>query len=131
MMKMKKWISYGLRILFGLMLIVSGSNRFLCFIPIDHPEGLAGEVMEGFVKAGYLLPLVAVLLIGIGIMFVFNKFIPVAAVLLVPLSINFVGFHLAVDMAGIAPAAFVFIVNVYFLFLYRHTYVMLLRTKSL
>jgi len=128
-MNKKKWIQHGFQILFGLMIILSGTNKFLTFIPIPY-EGLAGEVMAGLVKAGYLMPLVAILEIGIGILFVLNKLVPIAALLLAPLSINFVGFHLVLDIAGIAPAAFIFIVNVYFIFLHRNKYIALLQDKS-
>ncbi len=128
-MNKKKWICHGFQILFGLMIIMSGINKFFTFIPIPY-EGLAGEVMAGLVKANYLMPLVAILEIGIGTMFILNKLVPIAALLFVPLSTNFVGFHLALDIAGIAPAAFVFIVNVYFIFLHRNKYMVLLQDKS-
>ena len=128
-MNKKKWICHGFQILFGLIIILSGTNKFFAFIPIPY-EGLAGEVMAGLVKAGYLMPFVAILEIGIGIMFILNELVPIAALLLAPLSINFVGFHLALDIAGIAPAAFVFIVNVYFIFLHRNKYMVLLQDIS-
>ena len=128
-MNKKKWICYGFQILFGLIIILSGTNKFFDFIPIPY-EGLAGEVMVGLVKAGYLMPLVALLEIGIGILFISNILVPIAALLLAPLSINFVGFHLALDIAGIAPAAFIFIANVYFIFLHRNKYLILLQDIS-
>ncbi len=118
-----------IQILLGLMLIIFGSNKFFQFIPVDLPEGVASEVMIGFVRAGYLMPFVAILEISIGIMFVLNKFAPVAALLLTTLSVNFVGFHLSLDIAGIAPAAFVFLTNVYFIFLYRKSYTELLKVN--
>jgi uncharacterized membrane protein YphA (DoxX/SURF4 family) len=127
-MNKKKRIWLGFQILFGLMIIFSGINKFVAFIPIPY-EGLAGEVMAGLVKAGYLMPLVALLEISIGIMFISNILVPLAALLLAPLSINFVGFHLALDIAGIAPAAFIFIVNVYLIFLHRNKYIALLQDK--
>lgn len=106
-MNKKKWIWLGFQILFGLMIIFSGTNKLFTFMPIPY-EGLAGEVMASLEKAGYLMPLVAMLEISIGIMFVLNKLVPIGALLLAPLSVNFVGFHLALDIAGIAPAAFIF-----------------------
>lgn len=129
MMNKKKWVLLGFQIMFGLVIVLSGTNKFFAFIPIPY-EGLAGEVMAGLVKAGYLMPFVAFLEIGIGAMFILNKLVPIAALLLAPLSINFVGFHLALDIAGIAPAAFIFIVNVYFIFLHRNKYMALLQEKN-
>jgi uncharacterized membrane protein YphA (DoxX/SURF4 family) len=128
-MNKKKWICHGFQILFGLIIILSGTNKFFAFIPIPY-EGLAGEVMAGLEKAGYLMPLVAILEIGIGIMLVLNKLTPIAVLLLAPLSVNFVGFHLALDIAGIAPAAFIFVVNAYYIFLHRNKYIVLLQTRE-
>ena len=125
-MNKNKWIWLGFQILFGLVIVLSGTNKFLAFIPIPY-EGLAGEVMASLVKAGYLMPLVAILEIGIGILFILNTYVSIAALLLAPLSINFVGFHLALDIAGIAPAAFIFIVNGYYIFLHRNKYKALLQ----
>lgn len=122
-----KIVNIVLRVLVGLMMLVFGANKFFNFIPMEHPEGLAGEVMAGFAKSGYIFPVVGLIEIIIGIAFLLNKMMPLATLIMLPLSINFIGFHLVADMAGIPGAAFVFLVNVYFIIRYKDKYMSLLK----
>lgn len=119
-----------IQILAGLMLLVFGANKFFNFIPMEHPEGIVGEVMMGFINAGYLMPTVAIVEIVVGLLFILNKYIPLALLLLAPISINIVGFHLALDPAGVGGAAFIMIVNIYFFYVNRDKFLFLLQDQK-
>lgn len=72
---MKKKILFGVSILFGLMFINSGLNKFFNYMPMpkDLPENLI-RVMTAFMEIGWLMPLVAVAEIVDGTLFITNKF---------------------------------------------------------
>jgi uncharacterized membrane protein YphA (DoxX/SURF4 family) len=68
---MKKKILLGVCILFGLMFINSGLNKFFNYMPMptDMPEKMI-KVMTAFMEIGWLMPLVAVVASGLPIVLV-------------------------------------------------------------
>ena len=73
--------------------------------------------------------LVKALEIGIGVLLLANRYVPLALVLLAPISVNIVSFHLFLDPASIGAAALVTLLNAYLLFAYRNEYKPLLSAK--
>ncbi len=71
---MKHKILLGVSILFGLMFINSGLNKFFNYIPVpkDMPESML-KLMAAFIEIGCLIPLVAIVEIIGGILFITNK----------------------------------------------------------
>ena len=63
----------------------------------------------------------------VGILLITDRFVPLALVVLAPISVNIVLAHLALDPAGIAPAAMVAALNVALAIAYRDRYEGLLR----
>ena len=90
----------------------------------------ATDFLGAILATGYLMLLVKVLEIGIGVLLLVNRYVPLALVLLAPISINIVSFHLFLDPAGIGAAALVMLLNAYLLFAYRNQYKPLLSAKA-
>ena len=104
------------RILMGAMLIVFGLNKFLQFMSMPPPAPEMGAFMEALFATGYIFPLIAVIEIATGILFLANKFTALAAILLFPVMLNAFLAHLFLDPAGIGAAALIISMNVFLFF---------------
>ena len=81
----------------GLLMIITGSG----FIPMPPPAPEFGEAMGGLFKLGYLMPLVKVLEIIGGVLLLVGVYKRLALTLLIPIIVNIVGVHLALDPSGL------------------------------
>jgi uncharacterized membrane protein YphA (DoxX/SURF4 family) len=119
-----------IRILFGLVLVVFGANKFLHFMPMPDLPGNAGAFMGALGKTGYIFPVVGGVEIGVGVLLILNLFTPLALIILVPISVNIVLFHLFLDIGGILPAAIVAGLNLFFVFANLSAYLPMLSSRS-
>lgn len=110
------------RILLGLALILFGINKFYSFIPMPQPPQHAAEFLGSLSETGYLMTFVAVLEIVIGLMLLFNLWVPFALLLLLPISINIVLFHLFLDLPSISAGLILAILNVVLLYKHKQKY---------
>ena len=93
------------RILLGLMFTVFGANGLFPFIPMGPmPQGMAGQFMTVLMGSHYFLPVAAIMVIS-GILFLINRFVPLALVLLGPILVNILLFHLLISHGGIQMGA--------------------------
>lgn len=92
---MKNKILFTLSLLFGLLFINSGLNKFLNYMPMptDMPESML-ELMGSFMKIGWFFPLVAIAEIVGGILFVSTKFRALGAIILFPILTGILLTHL-------------------------------------
>ncbi len=118
-----------IRILFGLILIVFGANKFFHFMPMPELSGGAGDFMEALGATGYIFPVVGAVEIGVGVLLALNLNVPLALMVLAPISVNIVLFHVFLDMGGIVPAAVVAGLNLFLLFVYLPAYTSLLAIR--
>jgi uncharacterized membrane protein YphA (DoxX/SURF4 family) len=104
---MKKKILFGVSLLFGLMFINSGLNKFFNYMPMpkDMPENMM-KLMGAINEIGWLFPLVAVAEIVGGILFVTNKFRALGAIIIFPVLAGILLTHILVAPSGL-PLAFV------------------------
>ena len=87
------------RYLVGLMLFVFGLNGFLQFIPPPHAPP-AGEAFLDALVTGNVLPVVSVFEALTGALLLAGRFVPLALVMLVPITLNIVLYHLTFDPGG-------------------------------
>lgn len=92
------------RILLGLMFTVFGINGFLHFIPIPAKPALAMQFINLLDWTHYMAPVFA-LQISSGILFLANRFVPLALTLIGPVLVNILMFHVLMDLNGMLPAA--------------------------
>jgi hypothetical protein len=105
------------RYLLGLMFLVFGSNDFLHFIPMGPmPAGLAGQFLTALVAAHYFY-LVGTIMVVSGILFLVNRYVPLALVLLAPVLVNILLFHILMQPKGVAMGALATVL--WFLVAYR------------
>ena len=116
---MNKTLELVLRWLVGLMMLVFGANKLLPFMPTPQmPEGDLATFFQGFMASKYLMPLVGIVEVLVGILFLTKKWMPFALVLLAPISVNIVLIHLFLDPANIAMALLVFVANIALIYAY-------------
>lgn len=107
------------RYLLGLVFFVFGLNKFLNFMPAPEMSPEAGAFFGALIASGYLMYLIGATEVVVGLLLLINKYVPVALVVLVPVSLNILLFHIFLDLAGLPIGALVFILNVYLLFAYK------------
>jgi len=112
------------RILFGLVFLVFGLNGFLHFIPQpkDAMSEAAMAVVGGFMKSGYMFPLISGTQVIVGVLLLTNCFVPLALALIAPEIVNILAFHVFLEQKGLIIAIVVTALEVYLAWAYRKAY---------
>ncbi|MFT7158794.1 MAG: putative oxidoreductase [Parvicella sp.] len=118
-----------IRILFGLMLVIFGLNKFLQFMPMPPMPEAAGMFMGALVKSGYLMVVVALVEIVAGVLLLINKYQSLALVIVFPVILNAFLFHLFLDLPGIGGAALAMAMNIFLFFANKESYKSLLKNQ--
>ncbi|MGV3763032.1 DoxX family membrane protein [Parapedobacter sp.] len=120
---MKNKIQFALRLLFGIGYVNSGLNKFFNYMPVpdDLPEALI-RVFTAFMEIGWLMPLVAVIEIVGGLLFIPPKFKALGAIVIFPISVGVLLIHLTVAPAGLPMALFIMAINVWVIIDNRRKY---------
>jgi len=92
------------RYLMGLMFTVFGLNGFLNFIPAMPMPPLAGQFFGVLVASQYTIP-VFLIQIVCGLLFLINRYVPLALTLIGPVIVNILLFHVLMNPSGIVPGA--------------------------
>jgi len=98
------------RILFGLMFVMAGTDGLLRAVtgnglfPMPELSPAMATITAGFVTMKYLLPLVKILEIIAGLLFVSGYYLNLAIILITPIMVNILGINLFVEPSG-APMA--------------------------
>lgn len=111
---MKKTILFVLSLLFGLMFINSGLNKIFNYIPVpkDLPESMV-KVNDAFMTIGWLMPLIAIVEIVGGILFITNKYRALAAIMILPIMIGILLTHIFNAPAGLPIALVLLAINLW------------------
>jgi len=120
------------RILLGLGFTIFGLNGFLHFIPEPKtamPENVAA-LMGGMMKSGYMFPLIFSTQLLAGVLLLFNVFVPLALVLLMPVLVNIIAFHIFLQPAGIVPGVVFMVLELYLAWVYRKAYLPMLVARA-
>jgi len=111
---MKKKILFVVSILFGLMFINAGLNKFFNYIPVpaDMPEKMM-NAMKAMMELGWLLPLIAVAEIIGGILFMIPKYRALGAIIIFPIMIGILLTHLFIAPSGLPMALVLLAINLW------------------
>lgn len=125
---MKKKIIFGISILFGLMFINSGLNKFFNYMPMpsDLPEKMM-KVMTAFMEIGWLMPLIAIAEIIGGILFITNKYRALGALIIFPVTIGILLTHLLSAPSGLPIALVLLAINLWVIIEYREKYLPMIK----
>jgi uncharacterized membrane protein YphA (DoxX/SURF4 family) len=111
---MRKKILLVLGILFGLMMINSGLNKFFHYIPMPDklPEAMM-ETFKSFMQIGWLFPLIATVEIIGGVLFMIPRFRALAAIMLLPVLVGVLLFHSIQAPQGLLMAIILMGINIW------------------
>ncbi|PKB00372.1 DoxX-like protein [Flavobacteriaceae bacterium MAR_2009_75] len=110
---MKNKVLTVLCILFGLMMINSGLNKFFNYMPMPEMSEEMMQIMGGFMTIKWIFPLVAIVEIIGGVLIAIPKKRALGAIVILPVMIGIFVHHLVHDMAGIAIAAILLAINIW------------------
>ena len=111
---MRKKILFVVGILFGLMMINSGLNKFFHYLPM--PANLPQPMMEtfkSFMQIGWLFPLIATVEIIGGVLFMIPRFRALAAIMLLPILVGVLLFHSVQAPSGVLMAIILMGINIW------------------
>lgn len=102
---MKNKILFIASLLFGLMMINAGLNKFLNYMPMpDHlPEKMV-KAMAAFVAIGWLLPLIGVAEIAGGLFIILPRTRALGALIILPVMVGILLTHIVQDQSGFPMA---------------------------
>ncbi|WP_036384399.1 DoxX family protein [Muricauda sp. MAR_2010_75] len=125
---MKQKIIFVVSVLFGLMFLNAGLNKFFNYMPIpeDIPENLL-KVMEPFMNIGWLLPLTGLMEIIGGILFIIPKTRALGAVVIFPIMVGVVLTNTVNDTSGMPIALVLLAINLWVLIENKEKYRPMLR----
>lgn len=88
---MKSKILFVVCLLFGLLFIIQGANKFFNFMPVpdDLPEKLA-TMMTGLVQAVWVIPLIGAAEIIGGLLFIIPRYRALGALIILPVLVGIV-----------------------------------------
>lgn len=110
---MKNKVLTVLCILFGLMMINSGLNKFFNYMPMPQMSEEMMKVIGGFMTIKWIFPLVAIVEIIGGILIAIPKKRALGAIVILPVTIGIFVHHLVHDIAGIAIALILLAINIW------------------
>ena len=125
---MKKKILFVVSLLFGLMFINSGLNKFFNYIPMpkDMPQNLI-NLMTAFMQIKWLMPLIAVAEIVGGILCITNKYRALGAIIIFPVMVGILLTHLINAPSGLILALVLFAINLWLIIENREKYIPMIR----
>ncbi len=124
----KSKILFGVCLLFGLMFINSGLNKFFEYMPVpkDLPPGLM-KAFGAFMEIGWILPLVAVAEILGGLLVMIPKTRALGAIILFPVMVGAVITNVMYYKQGLPMVIVVAAILLWIIFEERNKYLPMVR----
>jgi uncharacterized membrane protein YphA (DoxX/SURF4 family) len=125
---MKNKVLLVLSILFGLMFINAGLNKFLEYMPMpeEMPAGLL-ELNNAFESIGWLMPLVGVMEVIGGLLFMLKRYQPLGAVVIFPINVGILLTHIVNVPSGLPIALILMAINLWVIYEHRDKYMPMIR----
>lgn len=111
-----------IQIIYGLMLIFFGLNLFFQFMGGPQFNEAGTAYLTALFVAGFVFPIMAIVWIVSGLLFIFDKVSALAAILITPISVNIILFHIFLDFTGFLFGLVIFILNLYLLYVHLPRY---------
>lgn len=120
---MKSKILFIASLLFGLMYINAGLNKFFNYLPVpkDLPAGMI-KLMSAFNDIGWLLPLIGLTEIVGGILVITKKFRALGAIIILPVMAGVLLTHSINERSGLPIAIVLMGINIWIIIENRNKY---------
>jgi uncharacterized membrane protein YphA (DoxX/SURF4 family) len=103
-------------ILFGLMFLNAGLNKLFNYMPMPEMTDAQKDMFGAFMKIVWLMPLVAVIEITGGILFMIPKTRALGAIVILPVMTGILLHHLILEPSGIPVAIVLMVINLWMIF---------------
>jgi len=125
---MKQKIIFIVSLIFGLMFINAGLNKFFNYMPMPDniPEKMA-TAMSAFMKIGWLMPLVGFAEILGGILFIIPKTRALGAVVIFPVLTGVLLTNTVTEPSGLPIALALVVINLCVILDNRHKYLPMIK----
>lgn len=111
-----------LRCIFGLLLLFASVTYFFKFSEQPAPTGDLKNFNDGIIITKYLMPLVKTIELFAGLCYVSGRFIALANLVLLPVSINILLVNIFLAPKVIPIGLFIFSANAYFIYTKWNSY---------
>ena len=120
---MKNKILFVLCLLFGLMFINAGLNKFFNYMPVpkDLPASMV-TLMKAIMEISWLLPLVGVVEIVGGVLFIIPKYRALGAIIILPVMIGILLINIISAPTGLPIAGVLMAINIWVIIENRQKY---------
>lgn len=125
---MKNKILFVVCLLFGLMFINAGLNKFFNYMPMpkDMPESLM-KLMGAFMSISWLMPLVGTVEVVGGALFIMKKTRALGAIVILPVMVGVLLTNVINAPSGLPIALVLFAVNIWVIIENREKYLPMVR----
>lgn len=118
---MKNKILFGVSLLFGLIMINGGLNKFFNYLPLEMGKE-AMDLMNVFKSSGWIFNLIALVEIIAGILIIIPKTRALAAIMIFPVVVGIVLFHIFQDPATMIMGFVFLAINLWIIFENKEKY---------
>jgi len=108
-----KIVKLILCVLFGLMFINAGLNKFFNYLPVPELPADQLKVMTAFMTIPWLMPLLATMEIIGGVLFAIPRTRALGAIVIFPVMVGILLQHTIVAPEGIIMAVVLFLINIW------------------
>lgn len=127
---MKGKIRLAVQVLFGMIILAAGVNKFYLFMPVPEQMPAGKEFIDFLYATGYLMYVVAVVEIVGGGLIISNRLTPLALLLLAPVTTNILLFHIFLEQKGLPMGIFIFTLYCILFGMYRQKFRDILKTGA-
>ena len=125
---MKQKILFGICLLFGLMFINAGLNKFFNYMPLpkDMPEKMVNS-MKAFMEIGWLMPVLGFAEIIGGVLFIIPRFRALGAIVIFPIMIGILLTNIVAAPTGLPLAITLLAINLWVIYENKEKYLPIIR----
>lgn len=117
-----KIVKFIICLLFGLLFINAGLNKFFMYIPVPEMPDELRKVNEAFGTIKWLMPLIATIELVAGLLFIIPKTRNLAAIMIFPIIIGILLHHSFYAPEGLPMAIILFLINIWVIIEGREKY---------
>lgn len=125
---MKNKITFVLSLLFGLMFINAGLNKFFYYMPMPEnlPENLQ-KAMAAFTEIGWIMPLVGAVEVLGGVLIIIPRFRALGAIIILPVMVGILLTNIVQDTSGLPLVLILSAILIFIMYQNKEKYVPLFR----
>lgn len=125
---MKQKILFALSLLLGLLFVNAGLNKFFNYMPIpdDLPQSMI-ELMTALMQVSWLLPLVAIIEIIGGVLFMIPRYRALGAIVLIPILTGITLINLTAAPSGLPLVIALLAIECWVIFENRNKYLVMVK----